>query len=819
MGHLIKRYSLLLMLVALFSLSRLLILVNALDSFYTEEHLTQGILARDVIDGEGLRVNILDYRRDRRSGVDFVHGILFIPFFLISGESYFAHMIFIFIWRALIFVLIYLFLKENFGTVAALIGSYLTILAPAGLVTGGPLEMEASSSAFLFNLLVLFLFYKIILQKQQGKNYSSNTLVFFGLVNGLGIFYIYSHAIVFFCCLLCWVIIDKKILLKRDFLKVMLSFLIGFSPWILYHLHLEPENTFAFENFLFNSIAHKTITDIFHNFNNAIYGVRNLFIASPLPTKLSFIDYINLKLGLHYSMFYLFLISIVFLCLKNVFFLLKRKSEFQSSIKELLLVILVMLYLFAYCIYYKQDIDYLYFLVPLAIFMISITVSQVYSFIINIKPNFLRRIILSSVVPLTLYLGLIIGVSNYRECLHPFSPVTVRENLKNIFRYRSYSTLLNYSFKFRWEDNVDLGVNLLEGDHIIGSWLLYNQFFGKFEDIFLLFTGFVERGELFRNSIENNTTVIDKLDNNLLKAYCYYILGESIGLRFGQNLQLSTDLINTSISEEFKSYCYEGLAYAFMDSPFRRLLTRLEQIKLIPQEYRHYFYIALGQRVNRRDWVDIQRSYYFVRKFDREFLIFFYQGLFTSLDREKTEQFLAKQRINRRHLIYFYQRLGLSYSNDYFDTSMNTMNEEYQPFFYQGLFRNLFLKRGLLISASSFEEFLSQKELLTLLDSFTEDNPRYNLKALYLGLGIELGIDTFGYIKGLAMFLQALEDKGVQEDFYYGYGIGLSLRYGKNLEIMKRFIHHNVPAEFKGLSLEAIEDYSSILLLAENDAF
>ena len=216
--------------------------------------------------------------------------------------------------------------------------------------------------------------------------------------------------------------------------------------------------------------------------------------------------------------------------------------------------------------------------------------------------------------------------------------------------------------------------------------------------------------------------------------------------------------------------------------------------------------------MRRRDWADIYKGYDFITKSDREFLCFFYQGLFTSLKTDRTKEFFTKEKIDYRYLIYFYQRLGLLCSKDSLDESINTIDERYLPFFYQGFFRNLFVEHGLLISAPSLEKFLAQEILLTMLDGFSEDNPKYHLKEFYQGLGIELGIDTFGYIGEMGEFLQALKDKGVEEDFYYGYGIGLSLRYGKNLEEIQKLINYNVPKEFERFSLEAVELYCSVLL-------
>jgi len=173
------------LLTGLFLLSRLLLLLFAVDAFSFFEEYHTGTAIRDLV--QGLRMPFLEYQDMRHSGEVLVLAIVGSPFFLLFGDTLLAVKLSSLTLHVLMFGAAYLLLDRFSGRLAGLAGAGLLILAPPSIVRTALIPIYQHSEVLVF----AFVAYLLLLSGPRGGLARHAAL---GLVCGLGLFYSYTFA-------------------------------------------------------------------------------------------------------------------------------------------------------------------------------------------------------------------------------------------------------------------------------------------------------------------------------------------------------------------------------------------------------------------------------------------------------------------------------------------------------------------------------------------------------------------------------------------------------------------------------------------------
>ena len=215
-----------------FLLSRILLLLFRFQNYYPtypSEDLPFGTLSKELI--EGLKLPFLEYAVNHYHGGAFVYGVLTVPFFLLFGKNVFALRLTALFFQYGAFILWYLFIKRFFGKKAALYTALLYLCSPPWLTLYAMFANGCHPESLFFTILGLFLLYKILYE----KNNSLRNSVLLGLVCGFGTYFTYGVLVSTVSFMLFWIHEDYQVLRKKEGLFFPLSFLIGFSPWVVYN--------------------------------------------------------------------------------------------------------------------------------------------------------------------------------------------------------------------------------------------------------------------------------------------------------------------------------------------------------------------------------------------------------------------------------------------------------------------------------------------------------------------------------------------------------------------------------------------------------
>ncbi len=173
------------LLTGLFLLSRLLLLLFAVDAFSFFEEYHTGTAIRDLV--QGLRMPFLEYQDMRHSGEVLVLAVVGSPFFLLLGDTLLAVKLSSLTIHLLMLGAAYLLLFRFAGRFAGFAGAGLLILAPPSIVRTALIPIYQHSEVLVF----AFIAYLLLLSGPRGGLARHAAL---GLVSGLGLFYSYTFA-------------------------------------------------------------------------------------------------------------------------------------------------------------------------------------------------------------------------------------------------------------------------------------------------------------------------------------------------------------------------------------------------------------------------------------------------------------------------------------------------------------------------------------------------------------------------------------------------------------------------------------------------
>ena len=230
-----KKYSILIILVALYIISRLVLLLFAADKFLTIDF-TKGYVAREIVTGNKLGLFQYQIHDKYQFGFHLVP-ILIIPFFLIFGQTYFAIKMVPLLFSTSTLILWFLFLDNVCSRKIAILNSLLFILCPFRFTVSFLKAQGFHTDLCFFTILNIYLFYILVVKKRILQRNTIFLFIFiFGVLNGFASSYGYIYFITLCCILLFWNSSERYFFLTKRFLFFVFGFIVGLLPWVIFNL-------------------------------------------------------------------------------------------------------------------------------------------------------------------------------------------------------------------------------------------------------------------------------------------------------------------------------------------------------------------------------------------------------------------------------------------------------------------------------------------------------------------------------------------------------------------------------------------------------
>src|SRR3989442_14532085 len=221
-------------LLLLFVASRLLYLLLIDPSYLFPQlyvELYRGTIAQELVTGPTLP--LAEYRVNNYNMLGpLVIGFLAAGFFLLFGSTIFA----LKLAALLVFTLALIFWYQTIRRAACgRVAGYFAMLfcfSPPLFTDYSVAAMGFHSESILFSALTVFLLFKMLSEEKPSLAYP----VLLGLTAGFGLWFAYIYGLTLLALLGVWVWHDKGRLWRPRMLWVVLGFVVGFSPWVLFNL-------------------------------------------------------------------------------------------------------------------------------------------------------------------------------------------------------------------------------------------------------------------------------------------------------------------------------------------------------------------------------------------------------------------------------------------------------------------------------------------------------------------------------------------------------------------------------------------------------
>jgi len=626
-----KKYIILMIFLCIYLITRLFLLFSV--NLFNPMECMVGTITKELIIGPSLPIFDYPFFLGSHYPGRLLTGFLAVPFYLIFGESGISVKLMFLIVSTGIVCLVYLFLDRFFSRKAAIIAAMLMTFSLPVYTLSTMSQGSPHIESVFFDILIMFLFYKIFFDKKQ----DIKPFIFFGLACGFAIFVNISS-----------LIIDKKFFLRKNFLIFIISFFIGLSSWIYYNI------THNFVGLIYDKGDISFISKIFGNglsfsrFIQIITKFKELIIYD-LPKSFMFknIAFFNANL-FSYTYFFLFLCSFVFLfyyCRKSILKIilgiipLKRFNFKPNGIKK---ETIILVYLITFCVIYSVSsfiIDHNRFgafgyryLITFYVF-IFITISLFLTRLWNKKTKFISILL----VIILILLGLMGNLSF----------VSFRDIGKGV-AYRPYCyDQLSHQPKGRNYTNPNGAYQTLSSKgyaFFIKYRMTHIKMFEALEDC-------------------NNM-------NNKYKCFCYDGIGQFIFWGSGGKIDY-TILQCNKIDKNYRHCCYKGIGWACGEELAHNYPNLHQSCGEIDNQYKQYFFEGFGQGMAQYLGVIPTQAIRQCNKIDREYRPYCFKGLAWSL----AEKFGDNPARADKFRDYFYKGIG-SYIGLMFSHNITRANEE-----------------------------------------------------------------------------------------------------------------------------------------------
>ena len=264
-----------------------------------------GMIANGIIEN---RIFNLAYWNRGASfyGGPIITGLVTVPFFILFGRTLFSLRMTTLIFSLSGFVMTYTLLKSFFNKRTAVIAGILYIFSPILFFMFSSMNYGHHADIIIFNMTVLYLFYKIFFGNKKDKY----LFILFGLVSGFGTYFLMSHFIVVLGLLFFWYSFDKGMLFRENFYLFLLFFMIGFSPWIVI-CHFESILRFGKPlEFVWISQIKHNLPNLLERFSYSFFSLYRSLFSSDVSDKIDMVKLFSWLTPYLYSIYFsIFLIS------------------------------------------------------------------------------------------------------------------------------------------------------------------------------------------------------------------------------------------------------------------------------------------------------------------------------------------------------------------------------------------------------------------------------------------------------------------------------------------------------------------------------
>lgn len=625
------QHDILAVLIGILLLMKLALLTFNIDYFYSDDELYRGAIAKQIIKGSAL--DHFDYQSGTYEGGMFVSAILAVPLFKFFGDSFFSLKLQSIMFLSATLIVLFLFLEEFFNRRIALLASILFIFSPLNFTELSLRLLATHFESIFFSLMAVFIFFKIF---YSGKKINKELyFAFLGLICGFALFFAYIYFITLSTLLLFWFAFDKKFIFKKNFFIFLLSFIVGFSPWIYHNIN------YKFTGLL---IYDQPLSKFFFINEPGLFllNLKNLLLFK-LPELFEFtFRWNSITTGLspkvitYYPLFILSFLGLFWMNRKSLLRLMQRILFFggrfqtnQANDKQVFFIVYSLVFVITYCLSGFSGYDFkARYLLPLfvfAIIQIALFLDALSAFKYGVIYYRLISVILISgsvFGNITLIFGNSYGdVFKYKGFSYPLLVMSVGQTLSQRGlnegyigfepKYRKYFfegigrnavTLWNKDnekevtlIKHETEDEYKrhfyrgMGYGIENNDLIKNIPQIYRQYY--FEGLGMMRCKiFIESKEKddFKQRwvyyVENYIDLHNKMFDKTSLDYFYKGFGRKYGFYYTFSSRSQLYGIVSIIDKVYRSYFYDGLKEGvrefFMDDPYRcaKTLKHLETI-------------------------------------------------------------------------------------------------------------------------------------------------------------------------------------------------------------------------------------------------
>lgn len=215
----------------LYILVKSAILLTNPHVLYPWEDCYSATIAREIYQGPQFDLFEYVYLFGPWYGGHLLEGYLFFPFFAFFGTSLLSLKLAFLAISLLVFVLLFVFMKRNFGFEAAFVLSLLLIFSVPFFSLTLFMQDGPHLTSLLFDILIMFIFFELFFSKK-----SFFKLILFGFVSGLALWINYFSLIMILNCLCFWLLFDRKRVSLLDALLGFVFFIVGAIPLIFFNI-------------------------------------------------------------------------------------------------------------------------------------------------------------------------------------------------------------------------------------------------------------------------------------------------------------------------------------------------------------------------------------------------------------------------------------------------------------------------------------------------------------------------------------------------------------------------------------------------------
>lgn len=746
-----NKYFHLIIIILIFFVVKLTILFLGINELIYNEECFRAFIAKQLLDGP--IVPFFDLQIDSYSGGSLVVGLLMVPFFKILGQNLISLKLVALLFSLFSLISLYLFCNKFFNKKVAVVTSLLFIFSPPLFTKYSLITMGFHTESILFSIILIFVFFEINFNNKKNNFY----FILLGFIGGFGVWFTYIFSITLFTCLLFWFLFDRRFFLRKNFLIFLISFTIGFSPWIYYNLSHSSSGISIGRKAMFPSFSTDHLIFSLAKLKNLLLNdIRNSFL---------FEDFIPLG-GNYLSTFYYLIFVVSFL----VLFWLNRWPIYQLIGR----FIPLKRFEISDVSIFKETFLLIYVVIFSLIYSLS-------NFKVNPNGGFFGYRYL---VPLYPFIFILIALF--------LSKMQERGTKGKVFvSYFLLITLISIGLtsNLKFISFNKIGISFFDIDHTHAYTSLGRKI-----------------GRIYAGDMGSCIYLINQVEEKY-RFHLYQGLGSTIGLRLKDDFDKCIGLMNR-VEERYRPYVYKGFSTGFNWNSYKGDIDKcISLINQVEERYRFLLYQGLGFSIGLRCKKDFDKCISLINRVEERYRHDIYNSisLILKLNRFKggIEKWISLiNQVEEQYRPYFYRGLGRyltkgRYSTDKYISLINQVEERYRPYFYRSL-------------GTHFIKIYSADKCISLINQIEE---RYR-PDVYEGFGegiVEAG--HWKWIKGIVAYRISLiywMEEGYKIPFYKGLGKGFAWQHDLGTDRYKVIIEREIEDKYRSYFYKGLNDFGQL---------